>query len=117
MTTRRRFLQVAGAAGAWGAVGAHAGALARTAAAPPPDRGAADTFPTGYYSEPDLPAIGSLARSYTVLDRYFASFAGETFPNRFYQHAARTDRDHNMGVTQSTLAPTIWDRLAAAGLS
>jgi phospholipase C len=38
-----------------------------------------------------------------------------TFPNRFYQHAAQTDRIDN-SVEISTL-PTIWDRLAAAGLS
>ncbi|HEX4820799.1 MAG TPA: alkaline phosphatase family protein [Acidimicrobiales bacterium] len=83
----------------------------------PSNRGIADTFPIGFYTEPDVPALSSLAKSYTVLDRYFASFAGETFPNRFYQHAARTDRDHNMGVTATNLSPTIWDRLAAANLS
>jgi phospholipase C len=81
---------------------------------------AANTFPIGYYTNldrdfrskavPDLPVIGALAQHYTVLDRYFCSFAGETFPNRFYQHAARTDRDHN-STTLSTL-PTIWDRLS-----
>jgi phospholipase C len=59
---------------------------------------AANTFPIGYYTnrdqhghrkaQPDLPVIGALAENYTVLDRYFCSFAGETFPNRFYQHAA-----------------------------
>jgi phospholipase C len=81
---------------------------------------AANTFPVGYYTNldqhrrpkatPDLPVIGSLAGHYTVLDRYFCSFAGETFPNRFYQHAARTDRDHN-STTLSTM-PTIWDQLS-----
>jgi phospholipase C len=81
---------------------------------------AANTFPAGYYSNlergfrrkavPDLPVIGALAEHYTVLDRYFCSFAGETFPNRFYQHAAQTDRDHNSTVL-STL-PTIWDQLS-----
>jgi phospholipase C len=81
---------------------------------------AANTFPVGYYTnrdhrgrrkaEPDLPVIGALAENYTVLDRYFCSFAGETFPNRFYQHAARTDRDHNNSVI-STL-PSIWDHLS-----
>jgi phospholipase C len=80
----------------------------------------ANTFPIGYYTNrhpdhkhketPDLPVIGALAEHYTVLDRYFCSFAGETFPNRFYQHAARTDRDHN-STTVSTL-PTIWDQLS-----
>ncbi len=81
---------------------------------------AANTFPVGYYTNfrrdgrrkqiPDLPVIGALAEHYTTLDHYFCSFAGETFPNRFYQHAARTDRDHN-NTTISTL-PTIWDQLS-----
>jgi phospholipase C len=81
---------------------------------------AANTFPVGYYTNlnhdgtrkhlPDLPVIGALAEHYTTLDRYFCSFAGETFPNRFYQHAGQTDRDHNSEVP-STL-PTIWDQLS-----
>jgi phospholipase C len=81
---------------------------------------AANTFPIGYYTNrhhdgrrkavPDLPVIGALAEHYTVLDRYFCSFAGETFPNRFYQHAARTDRDHNL--TTISKLPTIWDHLS-----
>jgi phospholipase C len=81
---------------------------------------AANTFPIGYYTNlhpdgrrkavPDLPVIGALAENYTTLDRYFCAFAGETYPNRFYQHAARTDRDHNSEVP-STLA-TIWDQLS-----
>ncbi len=80
----------------------------------------ANTFPAGFYTNrhpdgrpkavPDLPVIGALAEHYTVLDRYFCSFAGETFPNRFYQHAAQTDRDHN-SETISAL-PTIWDQLS-----
>jgi phospholipase C len=53
---------------------------------------------------------GALSQRYVTLDRYFCAFAGETFPNRFYQHAARTDRDHNSEVP-STL-PTIWDQLS-----
>src|SRR6266851_4030515 len=81
---------------------------------------AANTFPVGYYTNhdhdrrrkavPDLPVIGALAEHYTVLDRYFCSFAGETFPNRFYQHAARTDRDHN--TTAISKLPAIWDMLS-----
>lgn len=84
-----------------------------------------NTFPVGYYtnlnpdgsakSVPDLPVLGPLAQNYTVLDRYFCSFAGETYPNRFYQHAGQTDRDHNSpsgsSITLSTL-PTIWDQLS-----
>ena len=80
----------------------------------------ANTFPIGFYTNrhhdgrkkeiPDLPVIGALAEHYTVLDHYFCSFAGETFPNRFYQHAARTDRDHNNTVFSKL--PTIWDQLS-----
>ena len=81
---------------------------------------AANTFPIGYYTNrhpdgrrkqvPDLPVIGALAEHYTVLDRYFCSFAGETFPNRFYQHCAQTDRDHNSNVISAL--PSIWDQLS-----
>src|SRR5262249_44678870 len=46
---------------------------------------------------------------------YFAAIMAETYPNRFYLHAAQTDRLHNSeGPTVSTL-PTIWDRLSGAG--
>ncbi|HEY2442810.1 MAG TPA: alkaline phosphatase family protein [Streptosporangiaceae bacterium] len=92
--------------------------------APPGNPGvtpaAANTFPVGYYTNfhhdfrrkqtPDLPVTGALAEHYTVLDRYFCSFAGETFPNRFYQHAAQTDRDHNSGDV--SVLPAIWDQLS-----
>jgi phospholipase C len=81
---------------------------------------AANTFPIGYYTNfhhdgrrkalPDLPVIGALAERYMTLDRYFCAFAGETYPNRIYQHAGQTDRDHNSEVA-STL-PTIWDQLS-----
>jgi phospholipase C len=39
----------------------------------------------------------------------------ETYPNRFYQHAGQTDRLHNSTTTSAL--PTIWDRLAAAGVT
>ena len=39
----------------------------------------------------------------------------ETYPNRFYQHAAQTDRLHNS--TAAASMPTIWDRLDAARLT
>jgi len=91
----------------------------------PPDnpgvkRAAANTFPIGYYTNfhpdgtrkalPDLPVMGALAEHYTTLDRYFCAFAGETYPNRFYQHAGQTDRDHNSGAPARV--PTIWDQLS-----
>jgi phospholipase C len=73
-----------------------------------------DPFAIGYYTAADLDFWRQASADWTVCDRYFAATMAETYPNRFYQHAARTDRLHNSTVT-STL-PTIWDRLAAKGL-
>ena len=75
-----------------------------------------DTFPIGYYTEKSIPVLGALARNYTVSDNYFCSILAETYPNRFYQHSAMTPRDHNSDP-EPISQPTIWDRLAAAGVS
>jgi phospholipase C len=74
-----------------------------------------DTFSIGYYVESDLPFFSALARNFTTLDDYFPSILSSTFPNRIFQHAAQTDRLSNT-LDLSTL-PTIWDSLAAAGVS
>lgn len=74
-----------------------------------------DEYAIGYYVEEDRPFYNALARNYTTLDRYFCSFLGPTFPNRLFLHAAQTDRLGNSREL-STL-PTIWDRLADAGVS
>jgi phospholipase C len=73
-----------------------------------------DNFSIGYYTQADLAFFGSAAPEWTVCDRYFCGILGPTFPNRFYQHSAQTDRLSNT-VVLSTM-PTIWDNLAAAGL-
>jgi phospholipase C len=73
-----------------------------------------DPFAIGYYTASDLDFWRQAAPDWTVCDRYFAATMAETYPNRFYQHAARTDRIHN-STTISTL-PTIWDRLEDAHL-
>ena len=73
-----------------------------------------DIYAIGYYTESDRPFHNSLARAYTVCDRYFCSILGPTFPNRMFSHAAQTDRLSNTFVL-STL-PTIWDRLQTAGV-
>jgi phospholipase C len=77
--------------------------------------GTNDLFPIGYYGQSDLSFLGHAAPHWTTCSRYFAAILSSTYPNRFYQHAAQTDR-----LDQSTtisMLPTIWDRLAAAGLS
>jgi phospholipase C len=77
--------------------------------------GANDLFAIGFYRQVDLPFLGAAAPAWTTSDRYFAGILAETFPNRFHQHSAQTDRLHN--TTSPSALPTIWDRLATAGLS
>lgn len=74
-----------------------------------------DDYAIGYYEAADLAFLGQAAPQWMVLDRYFAPFLGPTYPNRLIMQAGQTDRIENTLVA-STL-PTIWDRLAAAGLS
>ena len=73
-----------------------------------------DRFAIGYYTRRDLDFFGEAAERWTVADRYFSAIMAPTYPNRIYQHAAQTDRITNT-LELSTL-PTIWDRLAEAGL-
>jgi phospholipase C len=73
-----------------------------------------DLFSIGYYTQPDLAFLGRAAPYWTVCDRYFSPIMAPTYPNRLYMHAGVTDRLDN-ALAPSAL-PTIWDRLAAAGL-
>jgi phospholipase C len=73
-----------------------------------------DDYAIGYYTKKDLAFLGNAATRWTVCDRYFAAIMAETFPNRIYQHAAQTDRLTN--TTDLSVLPTIWDRLADAGV-
>ena len=79
-----------------------------------------DKFPIGYYTQADLNFTGLAAPAWTVYDRYFCSILAETYPNRFYMHAAQTPQMHNntqAAVTNPATIPTIWDRLKDAGLT
>jgi phospholipase C len=77
--------------------------------------GSNDEYAIGYYVPSDVPFLAEAAPGWTAFDRYFAAILGPTFPNRFYMHAAQTDRLSNT-FELSTL-PTIWDRLAGAGVN
>jgi phospholipase C len=77
--------------------------------------GANDVYAIGYYRQADLPFLGRAVPDWTTFSRYFAATLAETYPNRIYQHAGQTDRFTN--TTALCTLPTIWDRLAAAGLS
>jgi phospholipase C len=77
-------------------------------------KGSNDDFALGYYTAKDLAFLGPLVREFTTFDRYFCSILGPTYPNRLYTHSAATDRLTN--TTDVSSMPTIWDRLAAAGV-
>jgi len=74
-----------------------------------------DIFAIGYYGQSDLAFLGPAGPAFTVCDSYFCGIMAETYPNRFYMHAAQTDRLVN-GSATSTL-PTIWSRLEEKGFS
>ncbi len=74
-----------------------------------------DIYAIGYYGEADLDFLAPAASTFTVCDNYYAGILSATYPNRFYMHAAQTDRLSNTS-TISTL-PTIWSRLEEKGYS
>jgi phospholipase C len=74
-----------------------------------------DEFAIGYYKQGDLGFYSKAAPYWTAFDRYFSATLAETYPNRFYQHSAQTDRLRN--TTDIATIPTIWDRLQAKGVS
>jgi phospholipase C len=77
--------------------------------------GANDRFAIGYYTRNDLRFFGPAAPYWTTCDRYFSAIMGPSTANRIYMQSAQTDR-----ITQSlspSFLPTIWDRLADAGVS
>jgi len=74
-----------------------------------------DVFSIGYYRQQDLAFLGRAVPDWTSFDQYFCAILGPTFPNRIYQHAGQTDRiENSFEISQ---LPTIWDRLAARGVS
>lgn len=77
--------------------------------------GTNDEFAIGYFQAPDLAFFRHAARDWTTCDRYFSALMGPTFPNRLFQHRGQTDRISN--TRSATTLPTIWDRLASAGLT
>lgn len=77
-----------------------------------------DESTIGYYTAADLPFLSRAIPAWTVLDRYFCSFLGPTYPNRMIMQAGQTDRRSNIeGAIMPSQLPAIWDRLAAAGIS
>jgi len=79
-----------------------------------------DTFASSYYRGEDIPVQSSLARRFTVMDRYHSSLLGPTWPNRQYLYSATSEakkkppKPLDVGIYH---APTIFDRLASEHVS
>ena len=77
-----------------------------------PNPGAHQNEVFSYYTADRIPFIHSLAREFTVCDRWFSSVMGPTWPNRFYLHAATADGHKTNRPMGLTPPPTIWERMA-----
>lgn len=74
-----------------------------------------DTFPIGYYTGEHLPFYAGAAAHFTICDHYHSGILSSTYPNRIYMHCGQTDRTSN--TMEISALPTIWDRLAQAGIT
>lgn len=59
-----------------------------------------------------VPFLHALADEFTVCDRWFASYMGQTWPNRYYLHATTSHGRRENVPLGLDAPPTIWERLA-----
>src|SRR5262249_30103519 len=77
--------------------------------------GTNDDYSIGYYTESDLPFFSFFTQHYVTCDRFFSSVLGPPFPTRLFLWSAQPDRLEDSPSFSSL--PTIFDSLAAAGVS
>jgi phospholipase C len=86
-------------------------------------KGDNDAYAIGYYVEQDVPFLASVARSFTMCDRFFCSILASTFPNREYMHAAQSygavdnSFPQQLGYPDGFPDTTIFAALASKGIS
>jgi|GEM_PF-859681 len=78
----------------------------------------------GYYGADNVPTYDALAREFAICHRWFVSFPGPTFPNRYFELTGRPNIDAwgQWDYTTDTVLPflftdTIFDHLTAQGVS
>jgi phospholipase C len=84
--------------------------------------GFAETGPgsMGYYSEDELPFYYSLAKTFTLANRWFCSAPAQTYPNRRFLMAGTASGVIHTGMETLTTYPTrgtIWDQLSKHNIS
>src|SRR5262250_2432852 len=69
-----------------------------------------------YFTPKQVPVISRLARQFAVCDRWFASAPCQTWPNRWFVHAATADGHENNDPPHFPNVPTIFNRLEQVGI-
>ena len=67
-----------------------------------------------YFMPDQVPVLSALAKSFAVCDRWFASAPCQTWPNRWFVHAATADGYENNDPPHIPDVPTIYNRLEQA---
>jgi phospholipase C len=76
------------------------------------NQGPFETEVMSYLHREQLPFFHALADRFTVFDRWFASYMGQTWPNRYYLHAT-TSMGRRTNRPLGPKAPlSIWERMA-----
>ncbi|HET6915287.1 MAG TPA: alkaline phosphatase family protein [Acidimicrobiales bacterium] len=74
----------------------------------------------GYYNEDDLPFYYSLAKTFTLANRWFCSVPAQTYANRRFLMAGTASGVVSTDINNVGIRPangTIWDRLSSYGVS
>jgi phospholipase C len=69
-----------------------------------------------YFTPDQVPVLSTLAKQFAVCDRWFASAPCQTWPNRWFAHAATADRQENNNPRHFFEVMTIFNRLELAGI-
>lgn len=71
----------------------------------------------GYYDDGDLPVLHTMAKTFTVCDRWFSSIPGPTWPNRVFVHTGTSKGYVNNSVFNNWDQTTIYQVLDNNGIS
>ena len=69
-----------------------------------------------YFTPKQVPVISALAKQFAVCDRWFASAPCQTWPNRWFVHAATADGHENNNPVHLPDVDTIYNRFERAGM-
>ena len=69
-----------------------------------------------YFTPDQVPVLSALAKQFAVCDRWFASAPCQTWPNRWFVHAATANGHENNNPPHFPDVPTIFNRLELSGI-